>query len=175
MKLTRRDLAANTFLLAGAVSSTALAKETRVDGPSFADWLEITSLKARYCRLLDTKDWDGFAALFTEDAVLDVKTSTGFGRIEGRDKFIPMVRESLRAAKTAHHVHQPEIVLKGDVAEVIWAMQDRVVWEDRNRSVTGYGHYTERYVRTAEGWRIAFTQLTRLHVDEHATEPAAAG
>ena len=33
--------------------------------PGFADWLAIADLKARYCRLLDSKDWDGFAALFT--------------------------------------------------------------------------------------------------------------
>lgn len=135
---------------------------------NFTDWLAITSLKARYCRLLDTKDWDGFAALFTEDAVLDVATATGFGRIEGRDKFIPMVRSSLETATTAHHVHQPEITLEGDTAHVTWAMQDRVHWLDGKRSITGYGHYHERYVRTADGWRIAFTQLTRLHVDNHA-------
>jgi ketosteroid isomerase-like protein len=135
---------------------------------NFADWLEITSLKARYCRLLDTKDWDGFAALFTEDAVLDVKTATGFGRIEGRAKFMPMVRSSIGTANTAHQVHQPEIAVDGDIAHVTWAMQDRVHWQDGKRSITGYGHYHERYVRTADGWRIAFTQLTRLHVDEHA-------
>ena len=139
-----------------------------MSSPNFADWLEITSLKARYCRLLDTKDWDGFAALFTEDAVMDVKTPTGFGRIEGRDKFMQLVRASMDTTKSAHQVHQPEVALEGDIAHVVWAMQDRVVWQDRKRSITGYGHYHERYVRTADGWRIAFIQLTRLHVDEHA-------
>jgi 3-phenylpropionate/cinnamic acid dioxygenase small subunit len=38
---------------------------------------QIRDVKARYCRLLDTKDWDGFAALFTEDAILDVSDDTG--------------------------------------------------------------------------------------------------
>jgi uncharacterized protein (TIGR02246 family) len=147
---------------------SALSKPTGT--PSFVDWLEITSLKARYCRLLDSKDWNGFAALFTEDAVMDVKTTTGFGRIEGRDQFMPLIRASLETAQTAHQIHQPEVTLDGDTAHVIWAMQDRVVWQDRNRSITGYGHYRERYVRTIDGWRIAFTQLTRLHVDEHARE-----
>ncbi len=33
---------------------------------------EIKALKARYFRCMDTKDWDGFAALFTIDASLDV-------------------------------------------------------------------------------------------------------
>ena len=45
--------------------------------------------------------------------------------------------------------------------QAIWPMQDRVVWGE-GRALTGYGHYHERYVRTAEGWRIAAQKLTRL-------------
>ena len=50
-------------------------------------------------------------------------------------------------------------------------MQDRVVWPPEAASkaglsaLTGYGHYHERYVRGAQGWRIAASRLTRLHVD----------
>jgi len=33
-----------------------------------ADIVEIAQLKAQYCRCVDTKDWDGFADLFTEGA-----------------------------------------------------------------------------------------------------------
>lgn len=135
---------------------------------AFADWLAITTLKARYCRMLDTKDWDGYAALFTEDAVLDTSPAGGFGPIIGRDVFVPMVRGSLASAKTAHHVHAPEIRMEGDVAHVVWAMQDRVHMPDRGMSFTGYGHYHERYVRDGGQWKIAFSQLTRLHMDMHA-------
>jgi hypothetical protein len=38
---------------------------------------DIKAVKARYCRLLDTKDWVGFAALFIDDAVMDVSQDTG--------------------------------------------------------------------------------------------------
>jgi hypothetical protein len=64
------------------------------------------------------------------------------------------------------------MTIVGNVAEVIWAMQDRVVWtEDRklqigNAGHTGFGHYHERYVRGPDGrWRIAYLKLTRLHID----------
>lgn len=139
--------------------------------PDFSDWLAITELKARYCRLLDTKDWDGYAALFTEDAVLDTTAAGGYGVIEGRASFVPMVRASLEQAETAHQVHSPEIDVDGDTAHVVWAMQDRVHMPDRGMSFVGYGHYHERYVRTAEGWRIAFTALTRLRVDAIPATP----
>jgi hypothetical protein len=47
-------------------------------------------------------------------------------------------------------------------------MQDRVVWDAPRRglaSITGYGHYHERYVRQHGEWKIASLKLTRLHLD----------
>jgi 3-phenylpropionate/cinnamic acid dioxygenase small subunit len=35
------------------------------------DRIAICELKARYCRLLDTKQWHAWSQLFTEDIVLD--------------------------------------------------------------------------------------------------------
>ena len=131
--------------------------------PNFADWLEIANLKAAYCRLLDTKDWDGWAQLFTEDFVQDVSGSGG-GVFHGRDAAVAATRGSIETAKTAHQVHFPEISIDGDTASAIWPLQDRLVWED-GRSLTAYGHYHERYRRTAEGWRIAEQKLTRLLMD----------
>ncbi len=131
--------------------------------PDFADWLAIANLKARYCRLLDTKDWEGWGQLFTEDFHLDV-TGSGGDVVKGRDAVVASVRGSIGTAKTAHQVHFPEIEIDGDSATAIWAMEDRVVWEG-GRALTGWGHYHERYVRTAEGWRIAEQKLTRLHMD----------
>lgn len=128
----------------------------------FADWLAICNLKADYCRLLDTKDWAGWKALFTEDCVVDTRPAGGTLE-EGRDRFVGMVSAALATAKTAHQVHSPQITLDGDSAKVIWAMQDRVIKD--TFALTGYGHYHETYVRTAEGWKIAGQTLTRLIVE----------
>jgi hypothetical protein len=134
--------------------------------------LRIAEVKARYCRFLDTKDWAKFALLFTEDAVLDVSEDTGLPPIAGRQALVGMVGSVVEHARTAHQVHSPEIVFDGpDAAEVIWAMQDRVVWAEGKSPVagasalTGYGHYHERYVRHGEDWRIASLKLTRLIVE----------
>jgi len=138
--------------------------------------LAIGEVKARYCRLLDTKDWDGYADVFTEDFELDTSPAGGPGVIRGRDAALRMIRASVGEARTAHQVHSPEITLDGDTAHVVWAMQDRVVWGNRRPSPsslghTGYGHYHERYVRQNGRWRIAAQRLTRLHVDYYY-EPA---
>jgi len=144
-------------------------------------YVAISQVKARYCRTLDTKDWAGYADVFTEDLVLDTSPAGGPPPIHGREAAIRMVRSSVETAHTAHQVHSPEITLNGDSADVVWAMQDRVVWgEDRRAKMgyashTGYGHYHEHYVRQDGRWRIARQRLTRLHVDVYPLEPPRAG
>ena len=143
---------------------------------TFTDaYLAISAVKARYCRLLDTKDWSGFAALLTEDFELDVSEGTSVPVIRGRDAALTQIRSSGASARTAHQVHSPEITLDGaNRAQVIWAMQDRVVWGEEQAArigrsgLTGYGHYHERYVRQDGEWKIAALRLTRLHIDMHA-------
>jgi hypothetical protein len=136
------------------------------DLETMKDWLAICEGKARYCRLLDTKDWAGFTDLFVEEYELDVSDGTGVPVIHGRDAAIKSIQSSILTAKTAHQVHSPEIEINGDEARVIWAMQDRVVWGP-DRSLTGYGHYHERWVRRNGAWKIASLRLTRLHLDMH--------
>ena len=138
-------------------------------------YLAISAVKARYCRLLDTKDWSGFAALLTEDFELDVSEGTSVPVIRGRDAAVKQIRSSVASARTAHQVHSPEITLDGaNRAQVIWAMQDRVVWSEEQAArigrsgLTGYGHYHERYVRQDGEWKIAALRLTRLHIEMHA-------
>lgn len=132
--------------------------------PAFSDWLEICNLKARYCRCLDTKDWQGYADVFAADAVLDTSPSGGL-RVAGRDSVVAYVRSSISDDTiTTHHIHAPEIAIDGDTARGIWAMQDRNIWPN-GRTLLGFGHYHERYVRTADGWRIAESSLTRINME----------
>lgn len=131
---------------------------------SLQDRIAICELKARYCRLLDTKRWVDWIELFTEDFLLDTQEAGGPPPIKGRADAIAMVRQTIETARTAHQVHSPEIVIDGDAATGIWAMQDRVVFEG-GVAITGYGHYTETYEKRDGAWRIASSKLTRLHMD----------
>lgn len=140
--------------------------------PAIDDWLALCNAKARYCRTLDTKDWTGYADLLTDDYVLDVSEGSQIPVIKGRDAAIKQVQASILTATTAHQVHSPEIEVSGDEARVVWALQDRVVWGAERPSITGYGHYHERWVRQHGQWKLASLRLTRLHIDVH---PPAAG
>jgi ketosteroid isomerase-like protein len=126
------------------------------------DFLALTNAKGRYCYTLDTRDWAGFGELMTDDMELDVSDGgTGVPVITGRDAAVDMIRSSLTNARSAHQVHTPLIEVDGDEATVVWAMQDRVVWEN-GPALTGYGHYHERWVRQDGAWRIKALRLTRL-------------
>ncbi len=130
----------------------------------FPDWRAINTIKARYCRLLDTKDWAGWRALFADDFILDT-TPAGGERIEGADAAVAYVRSSITDDTiTTHHVHTPEIEVNGDEATAIWAMQDRNIWPN-GRSLLGFGHYHERYRRVDGEWMIAESRLTRLNTE----------
>ncbi len=134
--------------------------------------IEICNLKARHLRLLDTKDWAGYASLLTEDFVLDIRQGTNIPVIVGRDAAVKHVQTSVGTIIMVHQAHLPEFDFKGNEAHVVWAMQDRIVRGPDQPSYSGYGHHHDRWVRRNGEWKLAEQRLTRLHVDVH---PAAGG
>lgn len=146
---------------------------------------ELRNLKARYFRLLDTKDWDGLAKVFAPDAVFDLREvnsvrapRTGvwdppYGGedavFRGHAKVMEMIRSAVQWRTTIHHGHMGEIVLTGpDTARGIWAMADIVLTapgDDEPLTIRGSGHYHDTYVRLEQGWAIQTTKITRLVLD----------
>lgn len=103
--------------------------------------------------------------------MLDTSEAGGPPPVSGRDAAIASARVWIETARTAHQVYSPEIVVDGDTAQGIWAMQDQLVFENGS-SMIGYGHYTETYVKQDGQWRISRSKLTRLLVDAAATATA---
>jgi uncharacterized protein (TIGR02246 family) len=128
------------------------------------DFEAIRRLKARYFRTMDTKDWAGMREVFTDDVLMDTSESGG-GVVCGADAFMAFLRETLDGTVTVHHGHMPEIDLTSETtATGIWALNDIVIWPNGMR-LDGYGHYHDTYEKSAGGWRIKSSKLTRLHAD----------
>ena len=111
---------------------------------------DIKQLKARYFRCLDTKDWNGYLAVFTPDARIDSSWAsipidyTGKPRIidgfvpppptpewDWYDpvKFVEYLSKFLENVTTVHHGHMPEIKLTSPTtATGIWAMEDKLLY-----------------------------------------------
>jgi uncharacterized protein (TIGR02246 family) len=122
----------------------------------------IKQLKARYFRCMDTKQWDAFGEVFTDDAQLAASPTDDV--FSGRSEIVRRVSAALREATTVHHGHMPEITLtSADTATGIWAMYDFV---DLPQLVLhGWGHYHEEYAKQGGAWRIRRSRLTRLRLD----------
>jgi hypothetical protein len=135
---------------------------------------EIKALKARYFRCMDTKDWAGLEAVFAADAMFDMRgeaadqSKAADGLVIGAGPIAAFIRAAVETLVTVHHGHMPEITLTSPTtASGLWAMEDVLRWPEGTplKTLHGYGHYHETYTRTAQGWRIQSSRLSRLRVD----------
>jgi hypothetical protein len=123
---------------------------------TIADRLAIDEQLTRYCRAIDTGDWDLLDAIFTPDATLDY-TSSG-----GRRGAYPDIKAWLASvlptfAVRQHLVTNREIAIAGDFAtsraSLFNPMGMRRPDGGTQLFFTG-ATYHDRWRRTAEGWRI---------------------
>ena len=120
----------------------------------------IKRLKARYQRCVDTKDYEGLATCFTEDACAEY--DGGKYSFAPREAIVDFLRGSMRDIVTFHQVHTPEIdVLSDAEARGIWYLQDFVIAESDGMTQVGAGFYHDEYVKQDGEWRIRKTGYER--------------
>ena len=117
------------------------------------DLILIHQLLGQYGHLVDAKDWDRFAELFTDDAILDYTGVRAPEVLHGR----AAIEDFFRSANhpSAHHV--TNIVVTEEEGEVrvhskFFAPYTRPSHDPRR----WYGgDYRDVVVRTEDGWRFA--------------------
>jgi hypothetical protein len=135
---------------------------------------EISQLKFRYIRGIDTQDWPLVESCFTEDA--SVWYSGGQFSQAGRDTIMEFLRDLLRPSFVSSHIAlHPEIQLTSPTtAEGIWRLQDVVHFTEANpvfdhaniqggEEMNGAGYYYDQYAKTADGWKISKTGYVRIY------------
>lgn len=134
---------------------------------------EIRNLKARYFRLLDTKQWDRWGMTFARDAVMrvDSEVSTWGGDphtsigATGRERIRELVRNLRHETVTVHQGHTAEIeITSPTTARAIWLLEDIVDSPAVYRR--SHGHYHETYEKVDGVWYIKTLHLTRLRIEE---------
>ncbi len=128
------------------------------------EW-ELVSAKARYCRLLDTKDWSALAEMLAEDVTVDLDADDpGSVPLVGRESVIAALQAAVEGARTVHQVHLPEISIDGDVADIVWPVQERVIWSN-GTSLSAFGHYRDTWRRERDGWLLEAMRLSHLMME----------
>ena len=128
---------------------------------------EITQLKYRYLRALDTKSWEDFAACFVPEATGDYNGLVFADRTALVDYMQSHMTEGML---TLHQAHHPEIEVAGDAATGRWYLQDKVIIEAFKFVLEGAALYQDRYVRTPDGWKIAHTGYRRTFEQSYSLE-----
>ena len=151
------------------MSSTESVPSGTVSLPVAEQLLAIEQIKkvfAARLRIMDTKQWDLYGSVHTEDVVSE---SYGPGKqVTGREGLTNAIRNTLQGnvfVTSVHHGHTPEITLTSDTtATGIWAMEDELWWTngDVEEHLHGYGHYHEEYRKVDGAWLISYRKLTRL-------------
>lgn len=129
-----------------------------------SDLEEIRQLKARYFRCIDTGNHTELANCFTEDVEIDLRGGGYRLRVLGRADMVEFIASSFNSSVVAmHHGHTPEIRFTGpDSAEGTWYLEDRFIDPERGEDTIGSSLYHDRYIRTAEGWQVAFSEYDRV-------------
>jgi 3-phenylpropionate/cinnamic acid dioxygenase small subunit len=122
-----------------------------------ADRLEIEELLTRYATALDRKDWDLYASCFTSDAYIDY---TSAGGIKGRLAVIKPWLAGVMAGfpMSQHLITNRAITIDGDTATCESYFFNPMGLADEAGELVLFfegGSYSDKLVRTAEGWRIA--------------------
>ena len=141
---------------------------------------EISKLKARYFRFMDTKRWADWQDVFAPDALMDMTgeaaamRSIGFTIPEdvsfvwrSSESICSAVAGALEHVTSAHHGHMGELELTSPTeARGIWAMEDLILYRGPApvAGFRGYGHYFENYRKVDGAWRIQTIRLERLCV-----------
>ncbi|WP_433621996.1 nuclear transport factor 2 family protein [Nocardia sp. CA-120079] len=137
---------------------------TAVDPRTLQAINAIESLKARYFRSLDTKDWSVFGSVLAGDIDVDT-TSVGGDRVRGASNHVAALQTDYGNSVTVHHGHMPEIeITAADTATGTWAVQVQLVRPDGRRWLSS-GHDRDTYGIRDGRWVITSMKSTRLQAD----------
>lgn len=124
------------------------------DSARIADQLEIAALLSRYARAVDTKDWDLYRSVFTEDAVIDYSSN---GIPAGtRDDIAEFLGQAFTAIPMSmHYITNIEVDFDGvgDTATVRAMFYNPMQLPGKTDLSSCGGYYHHEVVRTADGWR----------------------
>lgn len=133
------------------------------------DYKAILELKARFVETVDTKDWDGYRAVFTPD-----EGKFDFGGdffVTGGDAFVDAVASQLEGAVSVHRAFLPQITFVSETeATGSWAVNDYIEWAadpqtGERRGQQGFGYEYETYRKIGGEWKIAAWRVHYIRMD----------
>jgi hypothetical protein len=121
-----------------------------------SDRLEIQDLLVAYSHAVDTRNWDAFDDVFTDDALIDYTEMGGSrGGVAATKEFLRTTMPQF--ASFQHMQATSKVTLHGDTAEGRTICHNPMVLDRGNGETQVFFcglWYRDRFVRTPAGWRI---------------------
>lgn len=117
------------------------------------DELQISNLLYRYARAVDSKDWELYRSVFTEDAHIDYSSAGAI--VGGRDEVVDWFAANFGVIPwSMHYITNIEILeADGDTASVRAMFYNPMQLPGMAEISACGGYYHHELVRTADGWR----------------------
>ena len=127
---------------------------------SVEDHVAIQRLMYDYARCADSKDYPGFARVFTPDAEFDFSGRVASGLEEIREMMLALEKYTV----TQHQVHNVLYEVDGEAAsgETYCTASHLLPVDGQTQKIDMAITYRDRLRRTAEGWRIHQRQFVLL-------------
>ncbi len=113
-----------------------------------SDYAEIAQLLARYCHIVDSKQWDRLLDIFADDGTMTV---TGLYETHRGPAELRVLYGETMNHPLAHH--STSVVVLESTPTTARAVSKWVTVRDDG--LTGTGVYADDLVRTDHGWRVA--------------------
>ena len=140
---------------------------------SLEDRQAIVDATIRYCWAIDTRDYDGLDALFTEDVVCDYSSvSPPFTGVGALKELIADVLDRLDRSQHMVSNHEIEISDEGPRSRCYFHAQHVREKAEGGPNYIVAGIYTDLWRETEEGWRSCHRKLEVLWTEGN---PAVVG
>jgi SnoaL-like domain len=128
------------------------------------DLESIKRLKYRFCRYMDTADFDGLRSVLHPELTVDLVGGSFRFQCNSAEEFVGAMQHVLHAESYCSHTcHHPEIDFVGDgEAKGRWYQLDMMVDLRRMVQVSGAALYEDRYVKLGDEWKIRHTGYSRI-------------
>ncbi len=117
-----------------------------------SDAEEIAALLYTYARAVDTKDWQLYRSVFTDDAHIDYSSAGAI--VGGRDEVVEWFAANFGViAWSMHYITNIESHVTGDTATVRAMFYNPMQLPGMAEQSSCGGYYHHELVRTPDGWR----------------------
>ncbi len=126
------------------------------------DKAAIVEVATKYTIALDTQDWTSLGALFSSDA--EVSFGPSVGSATGPEEIVATISGTLTGLDASQHLVGNHLVsVDGDTAThtcYLQAQHVRTGTPGGDQYIVA-GHYSDRFRREDDGWRITYRELIR--------------